>query len=150
MGFVGYLVVQSAERPEHRPGMKRFLAQAVASLALWLPCAAEAVPSAHDDVCGQVVVLGRVAHATWIGSMDYAEWRYDVDVKRVLRGPETRRRVTTTAAGEAELRADRDFVFYLFPEPNGEYDLSRVDMALHRARSRIARCSRVSDPRHRS
>lgn len=95
------------------------------------------------DVCHQVVLIGRVTDSAWLGSIDdfNGHWKLDIRVRQVLRGTESRHRITAAAAAEAEIRRDRDFVFFLKRSPSGAYGVESADLDLGRGRAQLYRCT---------
>lgn len=109
--------------------------------------AADAAPTSNSNPCDQIVVLGRVVGAKYLGQLDDFNglWNYDIDVRRVLRGQEPRRPLVILAAGPDELRGGVELAFFLSRGPNNEYGLVSADLDLRRARSQLASCPPLND-----
>ena len=89
----------------------------------------------------QVVLIGRVAHVTYEGSLhDWnGLWKLDVEVRRVLRGVERRRYVVAHAAAEAEMRS-ADNLLFLSPGDDGSYGVLGADIDVGRGLRRLRAC----------
>jgi hypothetical protein len=103
---------------------------------------ASAAESDNDLSCqGEVVVIGHVVNAAYQGSIDNLNglWKLEVEVRRVLKGKERKRRVVAYAGGEAEMRPI-DFVFFLHPADNGSYGVFGADPDLSRGQKTLVDC----------
>jgi hypothetical protein len=113
----------------------------ITALALFLAPASRASASNEDGPvtygCDEVVVVGRVktiayTDATGEGGL-LGRGRYDmrVDIKRVLRGRETRRVVPANAVAHGQMREDIDFWLVLTPATDGGYVIRIGNLARH-------------------
>ena len=96
-----------------------------------------------EDICANTVIVGKVVHVTYEGSVDSWNgfWKLEIDVKRVLRGVEPRRHIVARAMAEAQIKQNTDFVFFLNTGRDGDYGVQSADLDLTRAKSQLTRCS---------
>ena len=95
--------------------------------------------------CDDIVVIGRVVTlgGTAISDPDASlpnwrsEWRLQVQIKRVVRGSESRRTVPAGAISHANIRDDRDFLIVLTPIESGAYRLQTAALWNERPRPKL-------------
>lgn len=98
--------------------------------------------------CNDLVVIGRVATMSEASIPDGGDlpnwnsrWQLRVQIKRVLRGSETRRLVAATAISHAQIRGDRDFMIVLSPV-HESYELQTAALWNEKPRPALAQtCS---------
>jgi len=118
--------------------MRRFCL-VLASAMAWLGGPASAAeppeppeaPQVLEHRCGDLIVIGRVTVLSYGDIEDendllgHGVFTVDVDIARVLRGSETRRRVRANFVAHAQIRHDLDFLMALSPRKGREYLLNR-------------------------
>lgn len=115
---------------------------ALAQSALAQSSLAQADP-APAPLCGDVVVLGEVHKSTFLRADSdgwNGVWKMEIDVRRVLRGPATGRRIVAIAGGEGQMRSATPFVFVLSKGTGDGYGVLTAYTDLGRARAALKAC----------
>ena len=104
---------------------------------------AKALAGGAEDVCTDTVVMGKVVHAAYEGSVDNwnGSWKLDIEIGRVVRGVEPRRHIVARAISEAQIKGGADFMFFLSAGRDGDYGVLSADPDLKRAMAELTRCS---------
>jgi len=110
---------------------------------LWLTAGCATIEPAQvlEFECGDVAVVGQIRtldQKALQGTGPLPDWQnayqLEVQVKRVLRGSESRPIIPVTGTAHARIRADRDFLMVLRPDGAGGYSLSAASLWRYRPR----------------
>jgi hypothetical protein len=126
-----------------------FTTLTLAAIAVWVVGADGArAEDPADPSCGaQLVLVGRLAGSSYLGPFDTFNslWRYQIAPLQILQGVERPKQIVADGVSDAELRPDRDLVFFLSRSADGRYGVMGADPDIRRGKAILKAC-RILEP----
>jgi hypothetical protein len=108
---------------------------------------ADASAQSNDETAvtscsASVVLIGRVAKADYKDQLDIFNglWELHIQVKKVIRGRAISQNIIAISAAEAQIRSDKDFIFFISRGNSERFGVLSADMDIARGRDQLKSC----------